>query len=196
MNEIDHSGLIEERGPFQVIAREFKHDKFGMQLIGDTVIRPDGSEGQFFWVNFPREAVLIFPLDNEGNIYLTNEYTYATNKDSIEVAGGSPNENESIEEAAKREVQEELGLVVESLGNLGTTSEITSRVNNVTHKFLAKVKSAGEATLEPGEIIRLKKVPFEDAYKMVLNNEISTSSVSDGILKIKLFLQSLSELGK
>ena len=44
----------------------------------------------------------------------------------------------------------------------------------------------GEAKPDSGEIIRLKKVPFEEAYRMVLDGEISTAAVAYGILKIAL----------
>lgn len=196
MSEGEPKGIIEERGPFKVISREKRHDKFGMQFFADEVLRPDGSKGEQYWINFPRQAVLIFPLDDEGNIYLTEEFTYGTNKYSTEVAGGSPNEGESLEDAARRELKEELGIEVESLGNMGTTHEITSRVNNVTHRFLAKVTSVGEAKPESGEVIRLKKVPIEEAYKMLLNQKITTSPISDGIQKIKNFLDSLKKLGR
>lgn len=188
--------IVEQRGPFKVINREVRHDKYGMQFIADDVIRPDGSQGQQFWVNFPNGSVLIYPLDNQGNIYLTEEFTYAAGKYSIEVAGGAIDDGENPEDAARREVKEELGLEIESLGNLGSTHETTSRVNDLSHRFLAKVKSVGEANLEPAEVIRLKKVPFYQAYQMVLDGEISTAVVSDGILKIKLFLESLDKLGK
>lgn len=183
--------IIEHRGPFKVISREIIHDRFGMQLIDDQVIKPDGSQGEFFWVNFPRQAVLIFPIDDDGNIYLTEEFTYATNKVSIEVAGGSIDEGEDAEEAARREVKEELGIEADKLDYFGTVQEITSRVNNVSHLFLAKVKSLGEAKPDTGEIIRLKKVSLEEAFQMALDGSISTGAVKAGILQIKIFLESL-----
>lgn len=185
--------IIEKRGPFNVTGREVKHDRFGMQLFGDKVIRPDGSQGEFFWVNFNKEAVLIFPIDDEGNIYLTEEFTYAANKFSTEVAGGSIDPGEDAYEAAKREVKEELGIEADNLGYLGTVQEITSRVNNVTHMFSARVKSVGEAKPESGEIIRLKKVPFQEAFQMAIDGRISTGTVKSGIFQIYIFLEALSK---
>lgn len=189
MSEQEPRELVEQRGPFQVIEREIRHDKFGMRLIADRVLKPDGTPGEQYWIEFPRQAVLIFPFDDEGNIYLTEEFTYATNKYSVEVAGGGIDEGENPEEAARREVKEELGIEAESMDYLGTLHDITSRINNASHLFLAKVRSVGEAKPESGEVIRLKKVPFEKAFQMTLNGEITTSSVVAGILKIKLLLE-------
>lgn len=197
MTEGEPKGVVEERGPFKILSREIKHDRFSMQVIGDKVIRPDGTPGEYFWVNFPRQAVLIFPLDNEGNIYLAREFDYASNEYSNEVSGGVIDEGETPEEAARREVKEELGIkVAQSLGYMGITKEVTNRVNNITHLYLAKVERVGKAEPEPGEVIKLKRVPFEEAYKMVLNGEITTATVSKGILQIKLFLDFLKNLGR
>ena len=192
----DLSKIIEERGPFKVVSSEILHYQYGMQFIADEVINPDGSKGKHYWVNFPHQAVLIFPLDNEGNIYLAQEFNYPANKYSNEVSGGVIDEGETPEEAACREVKEELGIeVAQSLGFIGITEEVTNRVNNVSHLFLAKVERVGKATPEPGEVIKLKKVPFEEAYKMVLNGEITTATIKAGILQIKLLLDSLKKLG-
>src|SRR3989344_916576 len=187
--------IIEERGPFKVIGREVRHDRFSMQLNADKVINPDGSEGEQFWIDFPNQAVLIFPLDNEGNIYLSEEFTYGTGKFSVEVAGGGINDGEKPEDAAIRKVKDELGIEAESLGYMGTVYNITSRVNNASHLFLAKEKAVGEANPEWKDTIRLKKVPFEDAYRMALNGQINTDSIKGGIFQIKLFLDSLKKLG-
>ena len=51
-------------------------------------------------------------MDDAGNIYLSREFTYASNEEKIEAAGGSIDEGETPEEAAIREVKEELGIVV------------------------------------------------------------------------------------
>lgn len=189
--------IIEERGPFKVTDREVKHDRFSMQLIADKVIRPDGSPGEYFWINFPRQAVLIFPIDEKGNIYLAEEFDYVANEYSPVVAGGVIDEGESAVDAAKRELQEELGIEVEpQVWYIDTTKEVTSRVNNQTHLFMAKVKSVGKANLEAGEDIRMKKVPIEKAYQMVLNREIQTATVKTGIFQIRNFLQSLRDLSR
>jgi len=174
-----------ERGPFIILGREIIHDRFGKQLIADTVVRPDRTLSEYFWVNFKRPAVLIFPLDDEGNIYLTDEFTYATNRYSIEVPGGSIDLGEYPEQAARREAREELGLEINSLHHLTTLWAITSPVYNESHLYLARVASVGKAKPEPGEVICLKKVPFTKAVQMVYSGEISTDSVVAGILLIK-----------
>lgn len=181
--------FVEQRGPFTVLERNILYERFGKQFIVDVIRRPDGTIGEYSWLKFIRPAVLIFPLDNARNIYLTEEFTYATNRYSIEVAGGSIDPGESAEEAARREVKAELGMEVDSLYHLGTLWEITSPVYNKTHLYLARVASVGEAKPESGEVIRLKRVPFDDACRMILDGRISTASVVAGIMRIRDLLE-------
>lgn len=187
---INQEGIVEYRGPFQVTHRELKHDKFGMQLIADTVIRPDGSEGNFYWVNFTKPAVLVFPLDQDGNLYMTHEFTYATNKFSYEVPGGSLEQFQTFEQAARYEALTELGLILQDLTYLGILRVITSRINIESHLFLASVYAQTAQELEPGEIIKLHKIKLDDAYEKVISREIDTASVAYGILRIKEILAS------
>lgn len=180
----DPKDFVEQRGPFTVVSREVRHDRFGMQLIADKVVREDGSTGDQFWIDFPNKAVLIFPMDEEQNIYLAREFVYAVNDYKLEAAGGSPDQNETLEEAARRELREELGIEVEELRKIGTYQDITSRVNNETHAYLARVTGLGEANPETGEDIRLEKIPFPTALEFVRNGVINTSVIAAAIWQI------------
>jgi len=182
--EGDHPQPMEQRGEFTVLERKVMHDRFGMQLIGDRIMTSDGQEGEQFWINFPRQAVLVFPLDREGNIYLNREYTYATAECKLEAAGGTPEADETFEAAALREVREELGIEVDELRKINIYQSITSRVNNTTHVYLARVATVGEATPATGEYTRLEKMPFLEALELVRNGVINTADVAAAIWHI------------
>lgn len=182
--------IVEQRGPFDVLGREIRHDQFGMRLVADTTLeRSERKLGNFFWVEFTRPAVLVFALDKERNIYLSKKFTYATNDYPTEVPGGPINDGEDPEQAARREVRDELGLEIDDLRYLCTHYAITSRVYNRTHLFLARVTSVGEAKPSPGEDIHLRRVPFDEAVQMVRDKQISTPSVEAGIWRIKDLLE-------
>lgn len=176
--------FVEQRGPFTVVGREIIHNKFGMQLVADDLVNPDGSKGKYFWINFPNKAVLIFPMDDEQNIYLAREYTYAANTYRLEAAGGSPDEDEALEDAARRELREELGIEVGKLQKIGAYHDITSRVNNETHAYLARATGIGKANPETGEDIRLERIPFPTALEYVRNGVINTSVIAAAIWQI------------
>jgi len=188
----EQARIVEQRGPFTVTKRELKHNRFGMQLIADTVIRhsADGIAigGEQFWVNFPCHAVLIFAVQGDV-LYLTREFTYGTGEYSLEVPGGMIEEGETPEQAAQRELHEELGLHAEALIYLGVTRDLTSRVNNKTHLFLASgVQVIGEACLEPGEVIQGLAISLENVYNMMHMGEITTAAVEVGIWRLQQWL--------
>lgn len=183
--------IVEQRGPFVVTGREVRHDAYYMQLLADRVVRPDGTPGDQYWVNFTRPAVLVFALDGERNLYMTREFAYASNKYSLGVPGGSVEQGQTLEQAARRESLTELGLELNSLHDLGRVRATTNRVNDVSYLFYATVSGIREQQLEPGEVISLQRVPFEEAYQWAMDGWIETVTVAYGIIRVKNYLDSL-----
>ncbi len=185
----------EQRGPFHVVGRRIIDSRYGQQWILDDVINEDGTRGVRKWDNFPNEAVLTFAMDRiapDGNICLMTEYTYGTDKESTESPGGIIDRDriindettpETPEEAAVRKIREEIGVEIkqDTLVRLGPPDgygEVTSRVNNRSHAFLAKVESVGEPNPNAGDNIKRKIMPFNEAMKLVKSGEIYTGVIA------------------
>jgi len=113
----------------------------------DKVIRPDGKDGIFGVVEM-KPGVSVLPLDNEGNVYLTKEYHYAVERETIEVISGGIDKDEDKEDAAKRELQEETGIVATELVDLGVVDPFTSVVVSPNYLYLAKGLAFSEANPE------------------------------------------------
>lgn len=78
-----------------------------------------------------KPGVAILPIDSDGNVYLTRQFRYALNKESIEVVCGAIEEDEPRQKAA-RELEEA------ELIDLGVVDLDTSIVNCSMQFFLAK----------------------------------------------------------
>ena len=171
--------IVEQRGPFTVTKRQTVLNHYHMEVNLDDVIRPDGTPGEYSWINFPRQAVLVYPLGNNGNIYLAREFVYGRNAYKIEAAGGVIEEGESPVDAARRKAMVELGLEVESLRPLGPQATITSRVYNVTHSFLARIQEGSQpARPRSGDAISLAAFPFAEVMDMVRSRVINTAIIA------------------
>lgn len=191
--------IVEVRGPYPVYERELKHDQFGMQLIHDKIRRPDGNQGNYFWVNFVKPAVLIIPMDKfsrDGNVYMGREFTYAENQYSTELSGGSLNEGETPEEAAVRKVKDELGIEIrrDELVRVGPKKgygEITSRVRNRTHVFAAEVKSIGEPSPYAGDDISRQIMTYKNVMRLIDEGEIYTGVVAASFYALDRIIDNL-----
>ena len=90
----------------------------------------------------------------------------------IETSGGGVEDSdESLTEAMKRELHEELGAEAEIIGKIGVVSDYYNliRRHNVNHYFLCRLLSIGENDLTEDEKNRYHLVPltlsYEDAVK-------------------------------
>lgn len=120
-----------------------------------------------------KPGVAILPVDEEGTAYLTREFRYAIGRDSIEVAGGGIDEDESPLDAARREAREELGVEANEWSGLGTIDPFTAVVRSPAHLFLARGLSFSPTEHEGTEAIEVVEVPFDEAVRLVLEGTIT-----------------------
>ena len=91
-------------------------------------------------------------------------------------------------ESAKRELKEETGLVAEEWMKLMDFELSNSVTDEKGVIFIARKLSMGSASPKETEDIQIKKIPFEEAYQMVVKGEITDGVAVMGILRIKLLL--------
>lgn len=91
--------------------------------------------------------------------------------------------NESYQECAKREVFEEVGLIVELDPNFYATTEydIIGQCHKVVHWYLAF--SDGDLTVDYSELKKIKILNYDDAYK-----QLSYQTAKDLLKKVKGYL--------
>ena len=128
----------------------------------DQVVRPNGSEGIYGKVHFKNKALGIIPLDEELNTWLVGQFRYTLNEYSWEIPmGGVPLDEDTLE-GAKRELQEETGLIAKKWTNL------------------MKIHTSNSVTDE----LILKKLPIAEAVNMVMTGEITDSLSVAGLLML------------
>ncbi|HTM01997.1 MAG TPA: NUDIX hydrolase [Vicinamibacterales bacterium] len=84
----------------------------------ETITLPTGHELNAEVVRHPGSVVLI-PVTASGEILLVRQYRPPLGRWAWELPAGSLKKDENVEQAAKRECQEELGLVPERLESFG-----------------------------------------------------------------------------
>jgi ADP-ribose pyrophosphatase len=172
-------------GPWQILSRREVYRDPWIAVTRDEVIRPDGDPGSHCIVRL-KEGVSVLAIDDAEMVYLTEEFHYAVGRETLEVVSGGIDEGESAEEAARRELLEELGITASQWSDLGVCDPFTSVVVSPTRLFLARGLRFGENAQEGTERIRCRKLPFSEAIEMTLDGRISHAPSGLLILKAKL----------
>jgi 8-oxo-dGTP pyrophosphatase MutT (NUDIX family) len=152
------------------------------------VINPSGGEGIYGKVHFKNRALGIVVLDDQLNTYLVGQFRFAIDAYSWEIPeGGGPLDEDPLS-AAKRELLEETGIEAGHWEKILYFHLSNSVSDEYGHVYLARSLTFKDASPEETEQLELRKLPFEEAYQMVLRGEITDSLAVAGILRVKIML--------
>lgn len=136
--------------------------------------------------------VYVFPLTNEGDIYLTTQYRYNLGKEMLDGVAGYIDEGEDPLTAAKRELKEEAGIEAKKWDLLCIAERGAGSVLTKIYMYVAQDLIFGETKFDESEDISLVKMSLADAVQKVLDGEITIVSGMTGLL----LLDKLKQLGK
>lgn len=179
--------MNKKNGPWTIKKRTNIYKDDFINLNVDDVIQPDGEKGTYSTVKLI-EGVSILALD-VNDIYLTKQYRYALETESVEVVTGAIDKNETPLQAAKRELKEELGITATKWVNLGYFEMDTSIVKCKVNIFLAQKIKFTKPDQDGTEDIKTIKTTLEEAVNKVMKSEIIHSPSCITILKAYNYLR-------
>lgn len=179
---------MKPHGPWKIVqSREVYRDPW-LAVRRDEVIRPDGKPGTYAVVNL-KAGVSVLALDDEGNVYLTQEFHYGVGRVTLEVVSGGIEPGEDPLPAAQRELREEIGIEAEEWTDLGLVDPFTGSIVSPTRLYLARKLRFGESEQEGTETIRRVKTPLAEAIRKVMDSEITHGPSCVLLLKVRLLLE-------
>lgn len=109
----------EEPEAWQQVDSRLIFDHPRLSLIEDTVILPSGRQTE--WLRFApqRDFVMLICVNADQQILLARQYCHPVGEVIHEFPGGLANDGESYEEAARRELMEEVGWYPHQLEQIG-----------------------------------------------------------------------------
>lgn len=160
-----------------------------IRILHDEVKTPKNTDGIYGVVHFKNTAIGVVPIDDEGNTWLVKQSRYTLNQYTWEIPEGGCPEGELPLNAAKRELEEEVGLRANDWQQLMTMHLSNSITDEYCEVFVAKNLSAGQQALEVTEDIEVKKLPLTEAIAMVKRGEITDGMSVAALLRVALDLK-------
>jgi ADP-ribose pyrophosphatase len=172
--------------PWHTVSETTAYENKWIQVSHHEVITPGGTQGIYGKVHFKNVAIGIVPLDQEGNTWLVGQYRYTLNQYSWEIVEGGGPLNEPLLQSAQRELLEETGLIAETWTPLMELHLSNSVSDEYGVLYVATDLTQGVAEPEITEQLEIRKLPFLEAYDMVLRGDITDALSIAAILKVKL----------
>ena len=180
--------MNETHNPWTILGEQTIYENKWIGVTEYDVITPGGGKGIYGKVHFKNLAIGILPIDEKGNTWLVGQYRFPLNAYSWEIPEGGGDPAVPPVESARRELLEETGLVAAEWLPLMEMHLSNSVSDERAYMFLARGLEQREAEPEETEQLVVRKLPFEEAYRMVERGEITDSMSVASILKVKLML--------
>lgn len=177
-----HTGLWQE------LSRECVYENPWIEVTHRQVVTPAGTDGIYGVVHFKNRAVGILPLDDEQNTWLVRQTRFPLGQASWEIPEGGSPKGESTLMTAKRELEEEVGLLASDWQPWLTLHLSNSVTDEVAEVFLAQGLRSGEVQHEDTEDIEVLKLPLIEAIDMVERGEITDAISVAALLKAAIKL--------
>lgn len=184
---------VEKVGGWQTLSSQKMYENPWISLHHQEVRRPNGSEGIYGLVHFKGHATGIVALDEDNNTWLVKQSRYTLNQFSIELPEGGGSRDEDPMESAKRELQEETGLIARHWEKILTLHLSNSVTDEVAHVYLATGLTQGEQNLDDSEDIEVIKLPFKEVVDMVMRGEITDSITVAAVLRVELAMRAAED---
>lgn len=166
----------------KLISEEEKYKGPRFNVTQKIYLRDDGTKIIRDIVN-PGEAAVILPITEENEVVFITQYRESVNKVSLELPAGMVDPGEKPIETARRELEEETGLIANKIEPLISIYPSTGYTSERVHIFLAKDFENGKQRLDSTEeILSIKKIKIEECIEKIKKGELENASQLIGIL--------------
>ena len=141
-----------------------------VNLRCDEAELPDGRPCKREMVEHPGGTCVL--CVTQGQIALVRQFRYAYQEELLEIPAGKLEKGEDPMLAAKRELEEETGLVAKTLKPLFVLYPTPGYTNEKIYIYEAVGVEKGQQHLDAGEFLNVVYLPVEEAARMIASGEI------------------------
>ena len=137
----------------------------------DTVRMPNGRLTTREIVEH-QPVVCVVPVDSDGNVLLVRQYRKPAESELLEVVAGGVEDGETPEEAALRELQEEVRFTAGSIRHLSSAWVAPGWCTEYMHLYLATDLTPSSLPQDSDENISVVAVPLHTVPNLIASGEI------------------------
>lgn len=157
-----------------------------IRLHLEEVVTPVGDTTEWTVIDIP-DAVCVIPRADDGSLWMIRQYRPTMRSIEWEFPAGRVEGDEPLEEAARRELREEAGLVPRQLDYHGFSYPLFGTTRHRIHYLLATELDAVATAHEPHEDIEVHHVPWERAVEMVTSGELRDGVALTALIRTGLW---------
>lgn len=174
--------------PWKKLSDKIVYENSWIVLQHQDVLNPQGKPGIYGLVHFKHLAIGIIPLDENNNTWIVGQYRYPLKQYSWEIPEGGGKIGIDPIESGKRELLEECGIIANDWQKLIEIHLSNSATDEFAIIYVARDLSFTKAEPEETEELKIKKIPFEELFQMVMSGRITDAMTVAAVLKLKLLL--------
>jgi ADP-ribose pyrophosphatase len=147
----------------------------------DTVRLDNGYETQREVVEHPGSVVIV-PIDEQGRVFLVQQYRLPVEREVLEIPAGTREPGEDAETCAQRELQEEIGFRAGKLVRLGDVFPTPGYSTERFSLFLATSLVPSHRDAEADEQIQVVPLPLNEVLRRIEAGETQDGKTILGVL--------------
>ncbi|WP_126940082.1 NUDIX hydrolase [Veillonella sp. VA142] len=164
--------------------------KFDGKLIKVTydIADVNGKEAWREVIHHPGASAVV-AIDEDNRIIMEKQFRYALNDYLLEIPAGKLDAGEDPLVCAKRELEEETGIIASEWISLGTIATSPGFCNEVIHLYVAKGLSKGEIHWDEDEYVEVERYTFDELLQRIKEEKIKDSKSLSALLLAMPYLK-------
>ncbi|MCL4418348.1 MAG: NUDIX hydrolase [Actinobacteria bacterium] len=173
------------------IQRKYVYSSSWLKVREDSFIQDEAE--RMYNVIERSNSVVIFPITPSGRTVILRHFRYPTQEYSVEVPMGALDDGETIEQAARRELFEEVKISATELKHIGKFNPVPGLTDQQVDVFIARVNETSIDTasfeLNEDDIEGLSIVNVNNVFERASSGEITDGFTLGSLLFLKLYLE-------
>jgi ADP-ribose pyrophosphatase len=168
--------------PWRTLSSRLVYENPWTRVREDIAEMPSG-ETTLYGVIECGDCVGVLPFLDDERVVMVRQYRYVFGENHRwEMPSGGVKSGESLEEAAHREMREEVGYDARELQLISTYFTSKSIMQEIGHLFIGRRLTKVQAVPDETEFLEVAVFPFKQVLQMVIESEIRDSMTVIAVL--------------